>query len=688
LARQRSKTAAPPVHAARSAKASTRGVVLGVLAALVLLTVATYAPVWRFGFVALDDPQYVYENHDLAGGLTAKSVAWAFTTGRESNWHPLTWLSHAMDISVFGLNSGWHHVSNLLLHLLNTLLLFGVLRRMTGSIWRSAFVAAIFAVHPLHVESVAWVAERKDVLSALFFMLTLGAYVRYVEAPSRLRYAVVAAALALGLMAKAMLVTMPMLLLLLDYWPLGRVAGAPAGLARERRSWRGLIVEKMPLLIIVAASSVVTFLVQSAGGSVKSLESFPLGLRLQNVIVSYADYVRLSVWPANLGVFYPFPSTLPATPIAMSATLLIGLTIAACWRVRRAPFVTVGWLWFIGMLVPVIGFVQIGGHARADRYMYLPLIGLTIAVAWGAVALAKSEAVRRAVALAGVGVVLASAVVAHAQVQYWRDTVALWSHTAEATEGLQNFGVYFGLAEYLRGTGRAAESIPVYEASIARNANYLDARLGLVGALVETHQSARAIDALRDIVRLNPAHVQSRMSLGSLLAESQRSTEAIPQFTEVVRLQPGLAEGHWRLGLAFAETGHLIDALPEFAEAVRLSPESALMRNDYGWALAQHSQIEAATAQLTEALRLRPDFVDAHHNLGRLLAAQKQWEPALAHLSEAVRLEPGFLDARLSLGLTLLRAGRTDAAVQTLLDVLRQDPQNQAARRALAAIGK
>jgi tetratricopeptide (TPR) repeat protein len=665
--------------------------VLGVLAALVLVTVATYAPVWRFGFVALDDPQYVYENRDLAGGLTSQSVAWAFTTGREANWHPLTWISHALDISLFGLNSGWHHVSNLFLHVLNTLLLFGVLRRMTGSVWRSAFVAAVFAVHPLHVESVAWVAERKDVLSALFFMLTIGAYVRYVEAPGRARYATVASALALGLMAKAMLVTVPMVLLLLDYWPLGRVAGAPEGAARKRQRWQELVVEKVPLLAIVAASSVVTFLVQREGGAVKSLESFPLASRLQNVVVSYADYVRLGIWPTGLGVFYPFPSSSPVSQVVVAAAVLIALTIVAGWLVRRAPFVTVGWLWFLGMLVPVIGFVQIGGHARADRYMYLPLIGLTVAVAWGAVALAKSASVRRALAVAGAGMVLASAVVAHAQVQHWRDTVALWTHTAEVTDGMQNFGIYFGLAEYLHGSGRAVEAIPVYEKSIERNPAYLAARQGLARALVETKQPARAIDALNDIVRLNlpgPSLVEARMSLGSLLVDAQRSAEALAQFTEVVRLKPGLAEGHWQLALVLARTGRLIDALPEFAEAVRLSPGSEAMRNDYGWALAQHNEIAPAIEQFNEAVRLKPDFVDAHHNLGRVLATQGQWDSALSHLAEAVRLEPGFLAARLSLGLTLLRAGRVDEAVQALREVLRQDPQNEVARRALAAIGK
>ncbi len=618
-----------------------------------------------------------------------RALAWAFTTGHEANWHPLTWLSHALDISLFGMNSGAHHAVNLLLHLANTLLLFTALKRMTGSIGRSAFVAAIFAVHPLHVESVAWVAERKDVLSALCFMLTLGAYARYVGAPSWRRYATVAACLAMGLMAKAMLVTVPMLLLLLDYWPLGRIAGwsRPAG-DRPQEPFGRLVVEKFPLLALVMVSSVVTFLVQRAGGAVKGFESFPLAARLQNAIVSSADYLRATVWPAGLGVFYPFSASLPMERVVLSALMLIALTIGAFWLARRVPAVAVGWLWFVGMLVPVIGFVQIGGQARADRYMYLPMIGLAIAAAWGIVAMATTPALRRVVAAAAVALVVASGVVAHAQVQYWRETVALWSHTAAVTDGAKNFGVYFGLAEYLRLNGRAAESIPVYEASIQRNPAYLDARLGLIRALIDTKQTAGAIAALQELVRLDPSLVDSRKLLGVLLANEQRAAEAAAQFTEVVRLQPDSAEGHWRLALALAETGRLAEALPHFAEAVRLSPAEATIRNDYGWTLVQNRQPALALPQLREAVRLKPDFVDARHNLGRVLAAEDQSAEALVQLSEAVRLEPTFTAARLSLALTLLRAGRIDDGVKELREVLRQDPQNEVALRTLAALGR
>ncbi len=572
---------------------------------------ATYTPVWRFAFVALDDPQYVYANPDLASGLTAKSVAWAFTSGHEANWHPITWLSHALDISVFGMDSGWHHVVNLLLHVVNTLLLFTVLRRMTGSIWRTAFVAAIFAVHPLHVESVAWVAERKDVLSALFFMLTLGAYVRYTDAPSGRRYAAVVSLLAFGLMAKAMLVTVPMVLLLLDYWPLGRLGGRPTTTlpARPRKTVGRLVVEKLPLLALVAASSVVTFIAQRQGGALKGLEAVPLATRLQNALVSYVDYLRAATWPTDLGMFYPFPSSVPWASVAAAGVILAAFTAGALLLARRVPAVLVGWLWFLGMLVPVIGLVQIGDQARADRYMYLPMIGLTIAVAWGAVALAGSAAVRRAVAVAGALLVLAGSVVAHAQVQYWRETVSLWSHAAAVTDDLShanNFGIYYGLAEYLRANGRSAESIPVYEASIRKSPSYVDARLGLVRALIDTGQTPRAIAALKEIVALKPSLVDCRMSLGLLLMQAKRAPEAIGQFSEAVRLEPAVADRQWRLGLALAETGRLAEALPHLAEAVRLSPADPSIRKDYGLALLGLGRIDDGARELREVLRQDP----------------------------------------------------------------------------------
>lgn len=647
-------------------------------AALALLTVATYAPVWRFDFVALDDPQYVYANPNLANGLTSSAIVWAFRAVYEANWHPLTWLSHALDIQLFGLTSGWHHVTNLVLHVANTLLLFALMRRLTGSMWRSSVVAALFAVHPLHVESVAWVAERKDVLCAFFFILTGLAYVRYVRAPSVTRYTLVAIALALGLMSKPMIVTMPMVLLLLDYWPLNRF----------QRGFVALVVEKLPWLAVVAASSVVTFLAQQHGGAMKSLVQMPIALRVQNAIVSYVDYLVQTIWPVNMGVFYPFPRSLPASQVVLCATVLVAISIAVWALRRRAPYALVGWFWFVGMLVPVSGIAEVGGQARADRFTYLPMIGLTIAAVWGLFAFARTRPAMRALGAAAAASVVACAAVAHAQVQYWRDTVTLWGHTAKATDNLENFGVYFSLAEYLRTTGHAAESIPGYEASLAKNPGYTEARQGLVRALIDSKQPQRAETALEDWVRANPGDPDARFLLGSLLVDLDRGREAEPHLAEAIRLRPDHAEAHWRLALLRAADGRLVDALPDFAEAARLAPASAPIHNDYGWALAQHAQVGAGIAQIEQALAIKPDFVDAQHNLGRLLVAQGKNEEALAHLREAVRLEPGYVDARLTLGITLVRAGKIDDGAKELREVLARDPGNDAAKRALAAIGR
>lgn len=678
-ARKKARTATPPRAAVRvETPTSPPRTVAAICVGLVLLTVATYAPVWRFDFVALDDPQYVYDNPALKAGLTPATIAWAFTTGLEANWHPLTWISHALDVQLFGMTAGWHHVTNLVLHQASTLLLFGLVRMLTGSVVRSAVVAAIFAVHPLHVESVAWVAERKDVLSGVFFMLTTGAYVRYVRQPGPGRYLLVALLLALGLMAKPMLVTLPCVLLLLDYWPLDRF----------RRGFGALLVEKLPLFAIVAASSVVTFLAQRHGGAVKSLATFPISARVQNAIVSYVDYLVQTFWPVRMSVFYPFPNTLPASRVALSAAVLLAVT-GTVWAIRRrAPYAWVGWLWFVGMLVPVSGVMQAGAQARADRFTYLPMIGLAIAVVWGAVALARTAAARRVVAGIGVAAVASCAVVAHAQVQYWRETVGLWTHAAEVTESPNNFGLYFSVAEYLRLNRRPAESIPHYEAALARNPAYVQAREGLVRAFMDTKQPDRARAALEDLVRAKPDDADARVMLGSLLVDQGRAREAESHLTEAVRLNPNNADAHSRLALVLASTGRLVDALPEFAEAVRLNPSSAPMRNDYGYALAQHGQVAAALEQLSQALAIQPDFVDAHVNMGQVLVAQGKSTEGLAHLAEAVRLEPNFADARFTLALTLIRVGRTDEAAKQLQEILARDPQNAAARRALTAIGR
>jgi hypothetical protein len=382
------------------------------------LTPAVFAPVLRNEFTSYDDRTYVSANRHIQRGLSAEAVRWAFTTTRAANWHPVTWVSHMIDVTVFGLAPGPAHAVNLALHVANVLLLFVFFARTTGAAGRSAVVAALFAVHPLHVESVAWIAERKDVLSTLFWLLATWEYVEYARSRSTGRLALVAFLMALGLLAKPMLVTLPFTLLLLDRWPLGR---ASAG-------WKALVVEKLPLFALSIAACVATFLAQQAGGAVASVERFPAPVRVANAIWSYVAYLELTLWPRRLAVFYPHPgSSLPAWKVALAASILAAMTSLAVMLRRSRPYVLTGWLWYVGTLVPVIGLVQVGNQGMADRYTYVPLIGIFVIVAWTAASWGSHTTIP------AVAVVLALAAAARAQVMEWRDTVTVFTHALAVT---------------------------------------------------------------------------------------------------------------------------------------------------------------------------------------------------------------------------------------------------------------
>ena len=414
---------------------------------LVVATLAVYAQVIRHDFVNFDDDKYVYENSHVRSGLTWKGIAWAFTTTVGGNWHPLTWLSHMLDCELFGLNAGYHHLVNVLLHILNSFLLLLVLEKMTGAFWRSATVAALFALHPLHVESVAWVAERKDVLSTLFFMLILWAYVPYAERPSRKRYGLICAFLVLGLMAKPMLVTVPFVLLLLDYWPLERLQldeskGSDGTRGRPGRSGGGrkqaalrLIAEKVPLLALVAVSSAVTFVAQQRVGAMSMGTSVPLSGRIANALVSYFAYIGKMFWPSHLAVFYPYRHAVPAWEWAGAALLLVGLSIIVVLAGQRRRYLSVGWFWYLGTLVPVIGLVQVGAQSMADRYTYVPLIGLFLIAVWGAADLTAVWSRGRTGLRALSGVVIVGCMVATSfQVGTWKNGLTLFGHALKVTK--------------------------------------------------------------------------------------------------------------------------------------------------------------------------------------------------------------------------------------------------------------
>jgi protein O-mannosyl-transferase len=554
--------------------------------ALIAANLIVYAAVRHHDFVNYDDDDYVTTNAVVLHGLTWHGVSWAFTSGYAANWHPLTWLSHMLDIQLYGLDPGPHHLTNLLFHIANTLLLFGLLHRMTGALGRSAFVAGLFAVHPLHVESVAWVAERKDVLSTLFWMLTLWAYEKYVTRPSPRRYWAMLLFYALGLMAKPMLVTLPFVLLLLDFWPLGRVGMGPNPAGRwalSREKWAtivGLLFEKLPLLALAVVSGIVTFVIHRRGGAVIGLDATPLHLRLANALVSYVAYIGKMLWPARLAVLYPYAQALPVLWVAAAFLALMGISVAVIRAARPYPYLSVGWFWYLGTLVPVIGFVQVGDQAMADRYTYVPLIGLFIIVAWGVPDLLVRWPLRKIGLPASAGlVILACAIAARNQLQYWEDSTTLWTHALAVTTANNIANNNLGVS--LAGQGKLDEAIAHYS----------------------------------EALRIKPDYADAHNNLGAALADQGKVDEAIAHYSEALRLRPDYADAHNNLGVSLGGQGKLDEAIAHFTEALRLKPDSAKAHNNLGVAMASQGKLEEAIAHFTEALRIKPDYADAHNNL-------------------------------------------------------------------------
>ncbi len=552
---------------------SGRRAVWGICLFLTAITWAVFGQTLRHGFVNYDDDDYVYANPAVTHGLTRAGIARAFTHGSVANWDPLTTLSHMADCQLYGLRPGGHHLTNVLLHAASVILLFLLLRKMTGALWKSAFVAALFAIHPLHVESVAWVSERKDVLSGFFFMLTLWLYAHYANGPPRLsRYLMVALCFAFGLMSKSMLMTLPFVLLLLDYWPLGRFADLTAtgrGAADILRS--RVVLEKMPLLALSAGACVMAFVAQ--GRALQSLEDYPFGLRLVNAVVSVASYIRQMFWPAGLAVFYPYPiQGLPGIEVGAAALVLAGISVAA-WHWRRTqPFVLTGWLWYVGMLVPVMGLVQTGAQSQADRYTYLPQIGLYVALTWLAWDLCRGSGIRReALVLAGMAVIAALSATAFIQTTYWRDSESLWKHTLACTT--DNFIAHNDLGSFEFQHGRSAE----------------------------------AVADLRQAVDLRPDHAQAHSNLGSALLQQGRVDAAIAEFQKAVELQPDDASFLGNLGTALLQKGLLDEAMAAFQQSLAIQPDNYDVQNNLAVVLFHKGRLDEAIAHMSKALELKPD---------------------------------------------------------------------------------
>jgi Flp pilus assembly protein TadD len=570
-----------------------------VFAVLVAINLISYAPSWHYGFVNYDDPAYVSSNPAVTGGLTWNAVKWAFTTGHESNWHPLTWLSHMADVELFGLNAGAFHVINFALHVASTLLLFWFLNQTTGNLAASALVGALFAVHPLHVESVAWIAERKDVLSTFLGMCTLCAYVMYVRRAKLELYLVVFGLLALGLMAKPMLVTMPFLLLLLDFWPLGRLR-----FETKSNNLAQLIREKVPLMMLVAVSSIVTYLVQKQGGSMGQ-NPIPLATRIANACTAYFVYAWRMVWPAKLAVLYPVASA-PAGWWAGAALGLFVLSLLAVWAHGTHPYITVGWFWYVGTLVPVIGLVQVGRQASADRYTYLPLIGLFLIAAFGIQELFGSSQAGKLGYLTAAAMTIAACIYGtRVQLEYWSDSRLLWQHTLEVTT--DNSLAHNNLGTAFEATGELDMAIFHYSEAVRIEPQYAEAHYNLAKTLLNSGKMERAAEAethLLEALNIKPNLAEAHSALGTHLLTQGKIDEAISHLSQATRLKPGYAVAHNSLASAFASQGRIDEALSECLEAVRLDPGYIQARNNAGILLSKQGKTSEAIAQFSEVLRI------------------------------------------------------------------------------------
>ncbi|MEN6457586.1 MAG: tetratricopeptide repeat protein [Thermoguttaceae bacterium] len=630
-------------------------------------------------FVCLDDHVCVSGNPLVTNGLTIRNAAWALSHRYAGVWAPTVWISHTLDWTLYGPWAGGHHLTNVLLHAVTTLLLFFALQRMTGRLWPSALAAALFAVHPLRVESVAWVTERKDMLSGLFFTLTLWAYARYVRKGAlafavgqqavppggRYRpYLLVVTLFAFGLMSKPTIVTLPLVLLLLDYWPLGRLAREPEPGA-NRSAWpdvRQLVAEKLPLLALAAAASIVAIWAQQVALDINV--RFSLGWRLAHVPVAYVGYLGQFFWPMNLAVPYPRPAHLPAWHVAGALALLLLISAATIAARRRFPYLLVGWLWYLIMLLPAVGLLQFGVQATADRFTYLPQIGLAIAVAWGLSDLggATRAAPRRwMVGSVAVVTLIASTAVAWRQTSCWRNSETLMNRALQCTT--DNTLAHLWLAGEYAMQNRAGEALQHCTAALAMDPNrgeVLD-RVGLVQDQLGLTDDA--IAQYRKAIRVEPDYPDAHFHLATVLARRKQWNEALPHYADAVRLRPSQDEWHFHFGDALAHVGRLDEAIQQYSQALSMDPDWAEAHNNLGMALVDRGQLAEAAQHYLAAVQLAPNYFEARYNLGLVLHAMGQLGEAVVQYRAALKLNPDDADAHNNLGLALAAAGKPNDAV-------------------------
>ncbi len=676
-----------------------------ILVIFLFLTCTTLTAFWQVihcDFINFDDTSYVTENIQIRNGITAEAIRWAFTTGHSSNWHPVTWISHMLDVQFFGLKPGCHHLTNLLFHIASTLLLFCVFHQMTKAPWKSAFVAALFALHPLHVESVAWVAERKDVLSTFFWMLTMVAYIHYVEHPRLKNYLSVLIFFAVGLMAKPMLVTLPFVLLLLDYWPLQRLQEAGSGNentnlgaipllankgkgkssrkhrvqtiikdekpAEDQYQWaliRPLLREKLPLFALATLSSVVTYVAQEKGGSVASFGGIPLGVRIENAWVSYIIYMGKTVWPSNLAVYYPHPGLWPFWQV-MGAVLLLGaVTFAVIKTATRIPYLAVGWLWYAGTLVPVIGIVQVGRQAMADRYTYIPLIGLFVIVAWGIPELLKKWRYRKeALFVSSALVLLSLSIVTRIQIGYWRNSIALYDHCLKVTSPSDIILSNRGVASDDNGNHRQA--ISDYDRAIEINPKYADAynNRGVSYGKLGNHR--QAISDYGRAIEINPQYADAYYNRGVIYGLLDNNRQAISDFDRVIEINPQYAGAYYNRGMAYGKLGNHRQAISNFDRAVEINPEYAGAYHNRGVIYGLLDNNRQAISDFDRTIEIDPGFSEAYCNRGVAYDQLGNLQHAISDYNRAIEINSEYGDAYHNRGIAYGKLGNQEQAIEDL----------------------
>ena len=672
---------------------------------LILVTLVVFSPVLQNEFISLDDQVYVTENPYVQMGITMKSITWAFVTISAGFWHPLTWLSLMIDAQLYGLNPGGFHFTNVLLHISNSLLVFFVFRRMTGTLWQSACVAALFALHPLHVESVAWASQRKDVLSTLFWMLTIWFYISYVEKPCANRYVWVVVFFILGLMAKPMLVTLPFVLLLLDYWPLNRfhifqklnnisIKTSPDSgdtktvmVNDKETSIPRLVLEKLPLLIFSVFASGTALWTTQQYGALKNMEYTSFLVRAGNAMISYMKYIIKTFWPYNLTIYYPFNLPLPALQVVFAVFLLILITILVIFKIKQKPYYAVGWFWYIGTLVPVIGVISVGIFSMADRYTYVPLIGIFVIIAWGVPDMLPQFSYRKhLLVLMALSVLIFLSVATRVQISHWRNSFALYTHALAVTK--DNPAVHHFMGNLYFKQGIFEKAADQYRQELRIKPNSVDGRQNLGVALSSLDRQDEAIEQFDILLKKDPYNMNVRFALANAFIKKGKYDEGINQYRYVIRNRPDEPMGYYNLAYALALMGNVDDAVFTYCRAIELKPDYTEAHNSLGVLLLKQHRTREAVFHFQKALETNPEYAGAFYNLGVALLEEGRIQEAIRNYQKVLDIQPEFASAHYRLGQAFLKEGNVPFAIHHFRETLRINPDYKDAQSSLENVLK